>query len=225
MLDEPKVGHLDSIADQKQVARLDVKMLEIVLLVHVVQGFGGVAQVAEKVVARDANESGGLVFDKQIMQALIREFGDDEQLAADILNLLDGKHKGMAHPFDPLQRATLLLGAGGVRIHGVEIAVDELDGFEETARRLAFPDFAEAACAQRLNEAVAGKRLRIRFPHQAHVTTLPDRLNGARRGNTSRHSKGGWPWNEPDGGKSSCVFLQKFHLADRRPPRTAAVPP
>src|SRR5206468_10547040 len=97
---------------QKQVARLDVKMLEIVLLVHVVQGFGGVAQVAEKILARDADQPGGLVFDEQIMQALVGKLGDDEQLAADILNLLDGQDKRMAYLFDAIKRIPLLLGAG-----------------------------------------------------------------------------------------------------------------
>ena len=58
VLDQAEVGHLDAIADEEQVARLDVEMLQVVLLVHVIERFGRVADVAQQRVARDADQAG-----------------------------------------------------------------------------------------------------------------------------------------------------------------------
>ena len=57
----------------------------------------------------------------------------------------------MAGGLDALQRPQFL---GGGRA-ALEVAEDELDGLEEAAGGLALPDLAEAAAAQRLDEAVA----------------------------------------------------------------------
>ena len=65
VLDQAEVGDLDVVADEEQVVRLDVEVLEVVLLVHVVERLGGVAQVAEQLVARDADQAGRLALDEE----------------------------------------------------------------------------------------------------------------------------------------------------------------
>ena len=62
-----------------------------------------------------------------------------------------------------------LLGAGAVDVERVEVAVDELDGLEEAAGGLALPDFAEAAAAERFDQAVAGDRLGVRLLRHDHL--------------------------------------------------------
>ena len=53
-VDQAEVGHLDVVADQEEVVRLDVEVLQAVLEVHPVEGLGGLEQVAEQFVAGDA---------------------------------------------------------------------------------------------------------------------------------------------------------------------------
>ena len=62
-----------------------------------------------------------------------------------------------------LRALQFLLGADAVDVERVEVAVDELDGLEQAAGRLALPDLAEAAAAERFDQAIAGNRLRIGF--------------------------------------------------------------
>ena len=86
VLDQAEVGHLDAVADQEQVARLDVEVLQVVLLVHVVERFGRVAEVAQQVVARNADQAGRLALLEQVVQALVGQLHDDDQLAVDDLD-------------------------------------------------------------------------------------------------------------------------------------------
>ena len=48
VLDQPEVGDLDAVGDQEQVARLDVEVLQVVLLDQVVEALGRVGEVAEQ---------------------------------------------------------------------------------------------------------------------------------------------------------------------------------
>ena len=66
LLDQPEVGDLDAVRDHEQVARLDVEVLEVVLLDEVVEPDGGVVEEAEQHVARDARAAGLLVLDAGI---------------------------------------------------------------------------------------------------------------------------------------------------------------
>src|SRR5207249_1563756 len=104
---------------------------------------------------------------------LIRQLHDDDQLAIDILDTIQGEDKRMADFFDTIECLPFLLGVDSVHVERFEIAVDELDGLEETAGGLALPDLAEAAAAERFQEPVAGDRLCIRFAHNSHRYTLP----------------------------------------------------
>ena len=68
----------------------------------------------------------------------------------------------------PALTMMLLLGADSFHVQGIEVAVDELDGLEESARRLALPHFAEAAAAEGLDQAVTRNGLRVWLPHDSH---------------------------------------------------------
>src|SRR5262249_43010956 len=149
-----EVGDLDAVADEEEVARLDVQVLQPVL-VHEVQRLGRVADVAQQVVAWDADQAGLEVLLVAVMEVAVGKLHDDDQLALDDLYLLGGQDEGVAQALDAVQRAFLLLGAGAVDVEGVEVAEDELDGLEEPAGRLTLPDLAEAAAAQGLDQAVA----------------------------------------------------------------------
>ena len=56
VLDQAEVGDLDVLVDEEEVLRLDVEVLQLVLIVHQVQRFGGLLHVAEQLVARDAGQ-------------------------------------------------------------------------------------------------------------------------------------------------------------------------
>jgi len=72
------------------------------------------------------------------------------------------------HFLDAFQGMEFLLGANPIDIEGIEIAVDELDRLEQAARCFAFPDFAKAAAAQGLDEAVARDRFCISLSDRTH---------------------------------------------------------
>src|SRR5262249_25735316 len=97
----------------------------------------------------------------------------DDQFALDDLDPVHLQDERVADLLDPVQGPLLLLGAGAVHVQGVEVAEDELDGLEQAAGRLALPRLAEPPAAQRLDEAVAGDRLRVGLPHESHVAILP----------------------------------------------------
>ena len=139
-------------------------MLEIVLLVHMVERLGRIAEITQERIPWNAHQAGVLAFDVGVVQAAVCQFHDDDQLAVDVLNPVQGKNERMADFLDPLQSLQFLLGVDGVDIEGLQVAVDKLDRLEQAARRLALPDFAETAAAQRFDQAVAGDRLRVWLP-------------------------------------------------------------
>jgi hypothetical protein len=164
VLDEAEVRHLDAVADEEQVARLDVEVLEVVLLVHVVQRLGRVADVPQQGVARDADQAGRLALDVGVVQAAVRQLHDDDQFAVRDLDAIQGKDERVANLLDALQGTEFLLGAGALHVEGVEVAEDEFDGLEEAAGGLALPDLAEAAAAEGADEAVAGDGFGVGLP-------------------------------------------------------------
>src|SRR5438046_1904994 len=73
----------------------------------------------------------------------------------------------MPDRLDVLQRPQLLIGAGTLRVMQFAIvAMNEFDGLEKSAGCFALPDLAEAALAQRLDQAIARNRLRVGFLDQ-----------------------------------------------------------
>src|SRR5262245_29351737 len=61
----------------------------------------------------------------------------------------------------PRATTRTLEGAGG--FEAVDIAVDQLDRFEDAAGRFALPHLAEPAAAERLQQAIARNRFRFGF--------------------------------------------------------------
>ena len=109
-LHQPEVGHLDVVADQKQVARLDVEMLQMALHVEHVQHLGRFAQVEEQLGAWNARLARGLVLLQQLMHVLVGQLRDDDQFAVDAFEPVDGQQKGMANGLDVLNGLEFVLG-------------------------------------------------------------------------------------------------------------------
>src|SRR5262249_14451608 len=88
----------------------------------------------------------------------------------------------------------------------LEVAVDDFDGLEQPARRLTFPDFAEAAAADAVDQLVARNRLRTWLDpkrHNAFRDAATGRLR-CRRARTGNHV---------------CTFPILAAPNDRRTPR------
>ncbi len=163
LVDQAEVGELDVVADEEQVGRLDVEVLQAVPEVDEVEGFGGLAHVAEQLVAVDAALPGGPALGEEVGEVAVGQFHDEDEFAVEDFNAVDGQQKGVAHGLDELDGPEFE--AGGVLGPGLDVgvALDELDGLEDAAGRLALPDFAEAAAAERFDEPVAGQGLGAGF--------------------------------------------------------------
>jgi len=89
------------------------------------------------------------------MQAAVGQFHHDEQVAVDDLDAVHRQQERVADRLDVLEGAQLLGGAVGGVAEVAAPARDELDRLDEATGRFALPDLAEAAFAQRLEQAVA----------------------------------------------------------------------
>ena len=108
VLDQAEVGHLDASADQQQVLRLDVQVLQAVLLTDVIQGVGRVAQVAPTRSLRGMpGQSRLAALVEFLLQARSGQLGDDDQLVVDPLDPLQREQEGMADLLDAVQRGQL----------------------------------------------------------------------------------------------------------------------
>src|SRR6266404_3382689 len=136
--------------------------------IHVVECFGGVAQVTQQRVPRNTHQARVLALDEGVVQAAVRQLHDDDQLAVDILNSVQAKYEGMTDFLDPLKGLQFLLGMDGIDVERFEIAVNELDCLEKPARRLALPDLAEAAAPQRFQQPIAGNGFCIKLAQATH---------------------------------------------------------
>src|SRR5262249_4819440 len=119
-------------------------------------------------VARDADEARRLAFLVGVVQALVGQLHYDDQLALNDFDALVGEDEWVADFLDALEGLELLLGAHAFRIERVEIAVDEFDGFVKFTGRNALPNSAVASAAERLDELVAGNRLRAGLADETH---------------------------------------------------------
>ena len=93
------------------------------------------------------------------------------KLALDDFDPVQGEDKRVANFLHALEGGQLLFGAGRLQIEGFEVSINEFDGFEEDAGGFAFPDFAKAAAAQRLDQAVARECEDIRLAVTTHQVT------------------------------------------------------
>ena len=95
------------------------------------------------------------------MQAPIGQLQQDDQLAADKLHPLHGKQERVANGFDSLDRLQLVFGGGIDAVKRAHAAIHELDGFQKPSGRLAFPDLAEAAGTDGLDQSIARDGLHV----------------------------------------------------------------
>ena len=147
------------VVDEKEVLRLDVEVLQVVLGVHQVQHFGGLLHVLQEHVAVDAGLAFFAAGAEAVPEAAVGQFGDDVEPAADQVVAVDRQQVRVADRLDALEGAEFLKGelrAG--RVHDPQVAVDDLDRLEQPAGRLGLPDFAVPAAAEPFQEPVAGDR-------------------------------------------------------------------
>src|SRR5262245_23240203 len=78
----------------------------------------------------------------------------------------------MANRLDTLDTAQFAFRTDAVVVEGMKVAVDKLDGLDETARRLALPDFAEPPATQPFQQPITGNRLRSAFVDCVHGVVL-----------------------------------------------------
>ena len=153
---QPEVADFHVIANEEQVARLNVKMLQLVIEVHEIERFGDLTHVSEESFARDSLVPVGPLLLKQVMQIPICQFHYDYQLPLHPFDSLHGEQKGMANRLDPLDSVQLFFGGNRAGVERISVAVDKFYGFEKTARSFALPHFAETTPAQWLEQAVSG---------------------------------------------------------------------
>ena len=127
-LHQPEIGHFHAAADNQQILRLDVQVLERIAFAHVVQGVGRIAEIDQQFFSWDAGVRGRAAGGETIFQARVGQLGDNHKLAVHDLDPLQGKQEGVTHLLDPLESLQL---AGGPVI--VQTPVDELDGFAQSA--------------------------------------------------------------------------------------------
>src|SRR5262249_50269665 len=111
---------------------------------------------AEQLVARQAGQARLAARDEPVVQAPVGQLHDDDQIVADDLDAVQGEDERVADGLDALDGMQLFEGTIGARVEGTLLAVDELDGLGQAAGGLALPDLAEAAAAERFEQAVAG---------------------------------------------------------------------
>ncbi len=177
---QAEVGHLDVIAHQKQIARLDVQMLQVELEVHEVQHLGRLAQVAEQLAARHARLPLGPILLQKLVEILVGQLGDDDQFPADVLDAVHRQQKRMANRLDMLDGPQLFLGPNAVVVQAVEVAINELDRLENAARRLALPDFAKTPRTQRFDQAITSYGFGIWLLFEGHGIISVDGMGGSK---------------------------------------------
>jgi hypothetical protein len=169
ILDQPEIRHLDVIKNKEQVLRLDIQVLQLVLGVHQIQGFRRFQQIADELVARDSGQTLLPAFAKTVPDRAIGQLHHYDELIVNDIEAFQRQDERMMDGLDAIKGLELLVGSGVIVAGlGAKVAVHELDGFEEPARSLGFPDFAEAAPADPLNEAVALDRLRTALNPHGH---------------------------------------------------------
>src|SRR5262249_4775981 len=157
-LDQPKIPHLHMVEQQKDVLWLDVEVLEVELLVHQVERLGGLPHVTEQLPPRDAGVPLGSAFREAVKQSAVGKLADDDQSSLDDLKAVQREDVRMADRFDAVEGLQLLVQP--CRIQG-GAPLNDLDGLEQATGGLGFPDLAEPARTNALDEPIPGDRFRL----------------------------------------------------------------
>src|SRR5262249_12656434 len=104
-----------------------------------------------------------LAFLQNVMQAAVGQFHDDDELVLTAFDPFDGEQERVAQVLDALNGQQLIGGGTGAVVQGTAVAVDELDRLDQSARGLTLPDLAEAALAQRRDQAIARNGFSVGF--------------------------------------------------------------
>ncbi len=169
-LRQPEVGQLGRAADEEDVVRLDVAMLDadqaaafsgrVARLVEEIGRLGQLAHEAEQLVARQASRAGA----EPVQEALVAQGHGDHEAIVHMDGELDVEQVGMADIADDLQRPQFRPGLVGVE-------ADELQGHADTAGRDRLPDLAEPATPEPPDERIAGDGLDTGFQVEGHRGT------------------------------------------------------
>ena len=162
---QAEVGHLDAPADQQEVLRLDVAVLDadpvlplgrwVPRLVQVVDPLRGVHQVLDRLGDGDPRVPLRDRFVEPVHQGPLGQLHRQDEIAVNLPGPEHRQQMGMTDVSDDAQGA--LLDRPG--LPGQE---DELQRHLEPARPARLPDFPEGAPAQPLDEPVARHGLRVR---------------------------------------------------------------
>ena len=123
VLDQPEIGELDAVAHQEKVFRLDVEVLQGMLLVDVIEGVGGVVQVGQQLIAGNSHESRLAAPLEFLFQVRGSQLHDDYEVALNQFDPLKREQEGVANLLDAVQGGQFPCRAGIVAA-----AVDDLDG-------------------------------------------------------------------------------------------------
>ena len=155
-LGQAEVGQADRAADEEDVVRLDVAVLDadeapvlgpVAMIIEEVDGAGQLLHVAEQLVARHAGEPPRLAGAEPVHQALVAQGHRDHEAIPDPLGELDVEQVGVADVPDHLQRPLLR-----ARLAAAE--PDELQRHMDVAGRDRLPDLAEPPTAEPPDEPV-----------------------------------------------------------------------
>ena len=86
---EAEVRDFDVIAHEKQVRRFDVEMLQAVLQIEQIEHIRRLAQIAQQLRPWNAGQPLSSALGEQVEQALVGQFGDDDEFAVDDLDTFD----------------------------------------------------------------------------------------------------------------------------------------
>ena len=101
VLDQPKVGDLHASADDQQVLRLDIEVLQREPLAHVIQGVGGVAEARQTVRGAGSPAGRAAALLATVLQARIGQFGDNNGCPSTTSMHSKESRKGWRTSLDP----------------------------------------------------------------------------------------------------------------------------
>ncbi len=129
-------------------------MLQSVLDADDIERFRGFAEVPDELVARDPRLPDRAAFQKSRADVSVGQAHHHDQFIPDDLDALQAEQKRVANRFDLLERFVFL---AELTIRP-SAPLDEFDRLQQSARRFALPNFAEAAAAERMQQDVSRQR-------------------------------------------------------------------
>ena len=130
VLYQSEVGHFNVVVNQKNVLRLNVQVLQTVLIIHQIEGFSTFLHDAEKLGPGDARQTLSPTFFEAVPKIAIRQLHDNQELAVDNVITFQGEDVRMTDSLDAAEGLQLLFGPLAVRAGGLQVPVDKLNSLE-----------------------------------------------------------------------------------------------